>query len=216
MLLHPTRTFVEESETAPSLLFTFWIWPTFGTSCLKPHMGLFCQLYRRSIHLTYHKQESSGAVAVVRVFGSTLRYNPHQAGRGFVQSLLVNSLFWKGNSSHLWCCLQWKQTLPRSDTAEEYSRRCFGSIYNSVTLSACSSSLTQHKQRQQTLLGRSPALKWQSEGVRLSLQRQKPGSAAAKCTGYFWQNGVSFFSINFTSASASGFDRHKCQLHRLV
>ncbi|KAE8300517.1 Cyclic AMP-dependent transcription factor ATF-4 [Larimichthys crocea] len=39
--------------------------------------------------------------------------------------------------------------------------------------------------------GRSPALKWQFEGVRLPLQRQQPGSAAAKCTGYFWQNGVS-------------------------
>lgn len=68
------------------------------------------------------------------------------------------------------------------------------SIYPRVIHSPRSSSLTG---LYECLVGRQGAiitLKWQCEGARQrSLQRQKPGSATAYCTGYFWQNGVSVF-----------------------
>ncbi len=97
--------------------------------------------------------------------------------------------------------LRWKRTYQRSDTAEESNWRCFGPIYCNASDDVLP--FSQIIEVQSSSHRELPAPKWQSESLRRSLHRQKPGSATAKCTGYFWQNGVSIFCYNFTPVTAS-------------
>lgn len=85
---------------------------------------------------------------------------------------------------------------PRSDTADAHDGRWLGCVHIAQGLAPAAVPRLAPLHERPPLSERAPASKCQLNGVqRLSSHRQQPGSAAAKCTGYFRQNGVSVFVL---------------------